>query len=307
MSYNDNSFKTGEQLYNEQIVGGLNKLPVNRLKDGTLSTLVEDLPIEEFNKLDHLVHRLLVSGSIIVVDDQILHGSVPLVVSKEFETVAYQVFVSPDNKKFLKKWIQTESITTVFTYSFNSSFISPNDFLREDVIEYKLKNQPTLDIVEIASDGVIIVENGVGILIPASSTIDRINELMNTLEETTGEEALTWFVTGWVGDISKLIAKTHGGTRFVPVPDGATIQNASDASFSDRVFKEIDMLKPMYLEATYSFVIAPGESGIARYLGMLGYINKLKQTQKLSQFVFNKMGIEISFDNSIFDNLAIEN
>jgi len=302
MSFNKKFWISGEGLYLRQLVGNFNKIPVNRLKDGVTATLVEELPLDEYNKLDRVIHRLLVSGSIIIVDEQILPGEV-LFVSEQYDTIiAYHAFTNAKGQRFIKKWERGEVDTTVSTY--NASSITSQDISRIDILEDKLAKMEPLEEVTIASEGIIIVDNG--ILIPAVDTIDRIAELMDILEETSGDEALTWFISNWVGDINKLMSKTKKGGRFAALPDGAVLQNAFDDGFSNRIFKELDMLRPLYLEVTSSFVIVPGESGIARYLGMLGYINKIKQTQMLSTFIFDKYGISISYDNTMWQQSVVD-
>ena len=307
--WNKNKFVTGEELYNMPIVGQFNRIPVNRLQDGVFSTMTTELGIKEFNKVSLLTFRLLVSGSLIIVDGVILHGSVPFIVEKEEvdavkpnvggkTTTAFQLFDVPTGQRYIKEWYKTPLSTIVTTYPADS--LNKHDLSRVDRLIDKLSKLTPLEVITIDSEGIIIIENGEGILLPAMSTINRLDALMGTLEETTGEEALTWFVSNWVGDINKLMSKSKSGGRFAALPDGSILQNASDASFSDRIFKEINMLRPMYLEATYSFAIVPGESGIARYLGLLPYISKVKKTQRIISYVMDIEGFPIAFDNSIW-------
>jgi hypothetical protein len=302
MPKHKNKLPTGFGVYWTPMVGSFNKIPVNRLQDGVISTLETQLTLDESNRFNNLVFRLLVSGSLIIVDgvdDEILPGSVIRVAKFGDTTTAYQLIESKRGQRFIKRWRRGATETEVDTFAAGGVDLSV-----ENVEEFDAQLKSPTDPQTIKSDGVIIVDNGIGVLLPALATITRLNELMETLQETTGDEALTWFITGWVGDINKLIAKSKSGGRFAGLPDGASLQNAFDDGFSNRIFKEIEMLRPPYLESTSSFVTVPGESGISRFLGMLGYINKIKSTQMFAAHVMEEWGTPVTFDNSLWQRFA---
>ena len=46
----------------------------------------------------------------------------------------------------------------------------------------------------------------------------------------------------------------------------------------------------------------PRESGIARYLNMQGYLNRVKLTQRLAKFVMKELfGVTMTFNNLLLD------
>jgi len=294
---------TGLELYALQIPGAFNKIPVMKLSDGVCATLATDLDLDEFNRFAETLLRLLVSGSLIIVDGEILLGEVIHVDRVNDLQIAYQLITTAQGNSLLKRWERGPVNTTITTY--------PADTIRRNmpIMELKLALEsltPRGDELVIRSAGVLIVDNGLGILVPVRSTIFRLQELMSVMEETTGEEALTWFITGYVGNINKLTSKTKSGGRFAPLPDGSTIQNASDSSFSDRLFKEVEMLLPLFLEATHNFVTIPGESGIARFLSMMGYVNKVKQLQRLLAYIGKSYGLTLTWDNASLEITTVD-
>ena len=197
----------------------------------------------------------------------------------------------------MKVWEQTGDTTTVTKYSGFS--LKPEYFESLELLQADVKKLTGGKSVNVESQDVLIVENGNGILIPATATILRIEELTLLMEKTAHRDALQWFIKNWVGNIFKLQSSVRG--NFLPIGEADPI-SAANPALSDMVFKEMALILPFYFQATSSYTLQPRESGIARYLNMQGYLNRVKLTQRLATFVMQKLfAVDLTFTNLLLE------
>jgi len=289
-------FITGRELYLMSIPGDWNKSAVKQLNDGVISGLVTDIGLRDYNFLNKLSTELLIEGSLVLVDRQIAEGQVLYVEEIDEVEIAYQVFMDK-SIRYLKVWIKGPENTQVSVYP------CPLSFKRLKELKEELEKSQYLDTYSIPSSSVLIIDNGYGILVPAQGTLDRLAELSKMLSESVSENALRWFVSSYAADIDELNAVYGSKGPFGTIPSGSSFEHMYDSAYTNDIFKQIDVLVPAFKEMTSNFTVIPGESGISRYLGMTGYVNKVTYIQKICVSVFGELGVDISFENVVLDAL----
>lgn len=292
-------FTTGMELFLIPIAGDWNKSAIKQLNDGVLGGLSEvsqnALDLKEYNWLNRLVNSLLINGSLIIVDKTITEGTVLFIEQTDGLETAYQL-AWDGMQHLLKVWEKTETGVTVRTYSAPINFSS--------LIELKLflNTATIIKSVDLASsEGIIFIENGRGVLVPGQATLFRLSELSDLLSKNISEKALRWFVNSYAADVEQLNIVSASSGPFGTIPNGADFKHMYDSAYTNDIFKQMAVLVPAFKEVTSNFIRAEGaESGIARFIGMQGYINKVIHTQKITQFVFDEQDISIEYDNIIF-------
>jgi len=294
---------SGQQLYDLDIPGGWNKSAIKQIADGVLAG-VEDIDLQTYNFLTKLTNTLLVTGSIIIVDKKILEGEVIFIEEAEASQVALFLPKVPKNtQKTMQVWELFSDKVEVTTYTATTDAQKIKNVAELTAV---LEKRPVVDTIIIPStQGIIFIENGKGVLVPAAATLLRLFELSNLLQKAISEDALRWFVTAYGADINGLNDKLTAGA-FGTLPDGATFEHMYDSSYTGDIFRQMEVLVPAFKEQVSNFVITPGESGIARYIGMLAYINIVKHTQKICSFVFEQYSETVEFTNPVFQSIRSE-
>jgi len=292
---------TGQALYNLPIPGDWNKGAVKQINDGVLAGIATtDLSLANYNWTNRLSLALLIEGSLVILDKHVTPGVVLFIDETELLTTGYQL-VKLKTGSVLKVWEMGAKETTVSTYA-SPPASATLDELQAWIKDAKQPKEPDT----FTSAGVVMVDNGRGILVPGEATLNRIKELSDLLAEALGPDALQWLVTNYAADISAFNTKAKAGGKFGTAPDGTVFIHAYDTGFVNDAFASLDRLVPAFKDVASNFVVVPGESGIARFLGLQGYINKVKHTQAIIVHVFAEYDDKIVFDNVIFKALLGE-
>lgn len=296
---------TGPELFALPLAGDWNKSAVKQISDGVMAGVATELSLADLNWVSRLSDALLIRGSLVIVDREVAPGAVLYVerlMSAESAATVEIAYTLRTSKHVttLRRWTKGPSIVVVETYP------DPPQFANVEECREWVEAATAIDTQTISAEGVLIVDNGRGILVPAAATLRRIAALSDMLAETIGPDALLWFVDNYAADIGQLNAAARTGGHFGTIPDGSKFHHMYDSSFSNDIFTQLDMLIPAFKTTVSNFTIVPGESGIARFIGLLGYMNVVRHTQAIIAHVMDEYGIVITWDNLIFSALRGE-
>jgi hypothetical protein len=296
---------TGPELFALPIAGDWNKSAVKQISDGVMAGVATELSLDDLNWVSRLSDALLIRGSLVIVDREVSPGAVLYVErlrdveSSASREIAYTVRTSR-HVTTLRRWLKGPTTVIVETYP------DPPEFKSLEECREWVEAATAVDSVTISAAGVMFIDNRRGILVPAAATLKRLAELSDMLSETIGPDALLWFVDNYAADIRQLNSAARTGGHFGTIPDGSKFHHMYDSGFSNDIFKQMEMLIPAYKTTVSNFTIVPGESGIARFIGLLGYMNVVRHTQAIIAHVMSEYGIIITWDNLIFSALRGE-
>lgn len=300
MTSKQTKLMSGWELFRLSIAGDWNKSAVKQIVDGVIAGLTTTLSLKDRNSVLKLTNALTISGSLIIVDRKAVDGTVLFIEPLESVEVAYHL-LNVNGLDTLKVWEKGLGSVVVKSYAV------PPDTKTLTAIKAYLKTATLIETVTIPNpEGIVFVENGLGILVPGQASLERLDDLSNLLEKSIGEEALRWFVAGYGADIHQLNAKASGGGAFGEIPDGATFEHMYDSAYTADIFKQMAVLVPAFKEVASNFTVVPGESGIARFMGLQPYMNKVTHTQTILTTVFDEFGLVVEFENIIFAALRTE-
>lgn len=294
---NDNKLVTGWQLYDMHIAGDPQKDAVKQLMDGIMAGIAGEPALPVRNTVKRISRELLIEGSIVVVDGEVAKGVVLFIERTPVGETAYQLL--PDGNA-LKVWRKVGELVLVMTYAKPQSLDSIEDIKRG------LKDSTPLTSASVDAKGVTFVDNDRGVLYPGRDTLGRIQELTGLLSNSISDTALRWYVSSLAADVSMLNAAYNGSGPFGTLPDGAKFEHMYDTAYTSDIFKQLDRLLPAFRSLASNFTIVPNESGVARYLGMIGYINMVRNTQAITAGVMLEGGETVSFENVVFSAVSGE-
>jgi hypothetical protein len=280
---------SGRQLYDYDMISGLNKKPVNDLISEVTSTVNikgSDSILDLTPRLPVLLEHILVDGTFIIYNGDFLTGCFEYISDDEalFKDAqdAYTHMVRMNDNVILTRWNK-----------YSPDIDSPNiyDKLFEQI------DEP----IEIPGNIVIFHNGGHGILYGCQRPLLRMEEIFQTLKITTPLEAIL-FITNMSESVNKVNARISDKVSVtqpvVPLGAGSVISQPNYSALAARLFKEIDIIRPNYLAATFSFEQFPHETGISRRYQMSRYLSKINELKQQCQAIYALLGSIISFKTS---------
>ena len=244
--------RTGREIYDEQMISGMNKMPVSTLISFIIGgTQFENPPFD----IEELAEYLLIEGSVLIVDNEIQEG---VCSATNIEVVQDLPVTDP---------VTGSVITRVYTRTIG-------EWTVVDYVFYGMSDRQKQISINAAPDkSVYVYPNGTGVLFPVQKQLWRIERIYQVMEkQTTGQGLLKKLISGYLGDINQIrVATADDDISVYGVPGGDVkgIDLATEVIINNQI-AQLDRLEPVYLRNVHVIgtVDASNISGISRTIYM---------------------------------------
>ena len=275
---------TGREVYDEESISTLNKLPVTMLGNFTLAGVDFDErpPID----IKVLTADLLIDGSLVYIDKTYAdtENSALIDVGEQFYRIT-NVEIFNENH-----FIERLGEKIVREYRLGAS-----NWALNDIKNYGKKDATVVKSMTLPFASLLVVVNGVGILQPYNQTYQRLEEIENTLRDQTTKTALSTIIGGATGNSQGVKDAVRQGHQLLLFPNkDITVAKVGDSRITDQLLKQKDDLRKMYFKAMSIVDIdETGDlSGVSRRLTMIPTINVVTFNRKLILRIYDELGYD---------------